>query len=431
MPTYQYLAKNSSGKDITGTAEAASVAALVSTLKRDGLVVINIEEPGGKKGKGKKPKKGIAAAVPVARPVAKAQKAKAKGKRRKVKTRDLAIFCQQFSTMLRAGMPIIDSIETMATENVNLNFQEVLLAIRDDVEAGESLSEALGKHPRTFPLMFRAMIEAGEASGSLTKIIQQLGQYLKRRDALQKKVKSAAMYPTFVIVFFTIIVAFILLFLVPQFEAIFSSMGAELPALTLLLLNASRLVKGNILLVIAGIIGLIIGWKKYSASAAGSAQIDRVLLKVPIFGGLVQKAGVARFAMSLSTLLHNGVSLDQSLDIVSRVAGNVVLEEATQHVRESIITGEGLAESMGRYEIYPPMLCKMVAVGEESGSLSEMLADIADYYEDDVNQAIEGISSIIEPVMIVMIGAVVAVTVLALYMPIFMIGKVTKDGIAN
>jgi type II secretory pathway component PulF len=513
MPVYQYYAKSPDGKDVTGQQDATSIGALVSELKRSGLTVINVEEAGSKSAKKKQKrvkqqKQPKQPKVPDLMSPATSGGAgiKKASKRKPVKTRDLAILCRQLSTMLKAGLPILDAFETLASEAENLTMQEAMLKIKDAIEAGSSLSEAINEHPKIFPLMFRAMIEAGEASGSLTKIVAQLGEYLKRRDALQKKIKSAMVYPKFVLIFFFLLVAGILAFLVPQFEDTFASLSkpcprcmdpgkvkgeilrrqaaglkpkevkrdlppgsgflyanaagatvrfapsdasgnpippdpatgwrlkqcpackgdgvtAKLPAMTQVLLSLSRLLVEKILWVIGAIVVVVVVWKKYSGSATGRAQLDRLSLRLPIAGPLVLKSSVARFCMTLSTLLHNGVSLDQSLDIVSRVAGNVVLEEATQQIREMIVQGHGLAASMQVFPVFPNMVNRMVSVGEESGALAEMLTDISDYYEEEVNAAVEGISSVIEPLMIVMIGAIVCIVVLALYMPIFNMGK--------
>lgn len=520
MPTYDYWAKSADGKDVKGRKDAASVGALVSDLKREGLIVINVEEPGAGGKKEKAASRSGAAPAPAAPsgPSGPQDRLTAK-KRRPVKVRDLAILCRQLSTMLKAGLSIIDAFETIANEADNLTMQETLFEMRDDIEGGSSLSESINKHPKIFSLMFRAMIEAGEASGSLTKIVAQLGEYLKKRDALQRKIKAATMYPKFVMGFFAVIVTGILLFLVPQFESTFASLSkpckqcsdrqaaavpdpnypndktkmkpppgtgftvnvpgekmptparlnpmthvvearfdpgspdftpvtdaavaatfgeckkckgygvtAPLPAMTQFLLDMSRVIKQNVLFVIAAVILLIILWKKYSSSDTGRQQLDRLILKVPVAGTIALKSSVARFCLTLSTLLNNGVSLDHSLDIVSRVAGNTVVEEATQQVRELIVQGQGLSESMARFPIFPPMVNKMVSVGEESGALAEMLTDISDYYEEEVNSVVEGISTVIEPLMIVMIGAVVCVVVLALYLPIFKLGDAVSGG---
>lgn len=507
MPTFAYWAKTADGKDVKGTKDAQNVGALVTDLKRQGLIVLNVEEASGgaKSSASSAPSAALAAAPePVAGPKT------TSAKRKPITTRDLAIFCRQLSTMLKAGLSIIDALETIANESDNLTMQETLFEMRDDIEGGMSLSESINKHPKVFSLMFRAMIEAGEASGSLVKIVAQLGSYMKKRDAMQKKIKSAMMYPKFVMGFFSLIVTGILLFLVPQFESTFKGMSkpcrtcsdpnaeampdpdfpndekkkikapgsgksytffdeernrnrsrgamqennvwvdiqtktpltaveqasmktcvaceghgvtAKLPAMTQILLDASRFVKDRTFFVIGGIILLVILWRKYSTSETGRQQLDRLILKLPVAGPLTLKSSVARYCMTLSTLLHNGVSLDQSLDIVSRVAGNSVLEEATQGVRELIVQGNGLSQSMSRYPIFPPMVNKMISVGEESGALAEMLTDIAEFYEEEVNATVEGIGTIIEPLMIVMIGAVVCVVVLALYLPIFNMGK--------
>lgn len=487
MPVFYYQAKTSDGKDVSGQKEAANVGALVSELKRSGYIVLNVEEPG----KGGAAKKDAAKSAAAPEPEVKPQGRKS-GKRKAVTVRDLAIFCRQLSTMLKAGLSIIDALETIGNETENLTLQEVLFAMRDDIEAGSSMSEAVNKHPKTFSLMFRAMIEAGEASGSLTKIVAQLGEYLKKRDALQKKIKAATMYPKFVMGFFSVIVTGILLFLVPQFEDTFSSLSkpckicgdrnapavqdpafpddpkkkkqppgtgwakidptdvnkerlvpakqgeegaikcpkckgegvsVKLPGMTQAMLDMSRFIKNNVLIVIGIVVLMFVLWKQYSSSATGRSQLDRLILKLPVAGPLSLKSAMARYCMTLSTLLHNGVSLDQSLDIVSRVAGNTLVEEATQGVRELIVQGQGLSASMCKFPIFPMMVNKMISVGEESGALAEMLTDIAEYYEEEVNSAVEGISTVIEPLMIVLIGAVVCVVVLALYLPIFNMGK--------
>ncbi len=483
MPLFKYFAKDTTGRDLQGTIDAANANQVVGELKKQGLIVINVESTSDTSaGPG-----GLGQAV---------RSQKRQGTRKPVKVRDLAVMCRQLGTMLKAGLPLIDALETIGTETSNLNLGDAVQRMRDDIEGGSTFSEAINRHPKIFSIMFRAMIEAGEASGSLAQIIIQLATTLKKQDSLNRKIKSATMYPKFVFIFFMGIVAVVLVFLIPNFEGIFNmfarpckicSMAEEgktkktstgyaipasaprgladpntgvyeneytegshkywqgvpkeyagakkcprcdgagkkapLPAMTQVLVKISRFITGNILIVLAIVIAFIVLWKQYSNSDTGKRQIQGFLLKVPVVGSMMVKSATAKFSLSLSTLLHNGVPLDQALDITGRVSGNYLLAKSTEQIRESIIQGFALAESMAIHPIFPELIVKMVAVGEESGALAEMLSDIAEYYDEEVTQAVEGVSSIIEPVMIILIGAVVAVIVLGLYLPIFNMGN--------
>jgi type IV pilus assembly protein PilC len=383
MPEFIFTAKTPNGRTVQGTRFAESEMSLVSSLRKEDLVVVAVEPAPIKTTRTKKGKK--------------------------VKTKDLAIFCRQMGAMLGAGLPVLESIQSIAD----------LREIADDIEAGATLCAAFGKHPKIFSKLFTSMLRAGEESGALPNVLQRLGDYLEAKDALTCKIRAASAYPAFIAGFFIMAVAGIMLFLIPQFESIFESFDMTLPPLTKFLMATSRFVGRHLIyeIVLAG--GGIYAFWKWHKTPVGRSTVDGWLLRTPVFGKLILKAAVARFSSTLSTLMDNGVAVVAALDIVGETAGNAVVKAAVDNVSRGVINGSTISEKLKESPVFPKMVVSMVAAGESSGNLPEMLNKIADFYTREVDAAISGLTSMIEPILIVGLGAIVTVVVLAIYLPIF------------
>lgn len=419
MPLYTVTARDATGRTVSQVKDAPSVGDLVAELRKSGLTVINVKAEGGA---------GVAA--PTAAPTEVQARAKSQGSMfaKKVKVSDMAAFCRQMSTMLRAGLSLLDSLETIATEMDNPTFKTALLAVMQDVEAGAKFSDSLKKHPHIFNFLMCSMVEAGEVSGSLDTILEQLGVFFKRRYKLQSQIKAATAYPKFVAGFFFLIVAGIFIFLVPQFEQLFTQFGANLPVLTKVLIFISNAIVDFwwvTLPIMGGLVAAFIFWRR---TPQGAESWDRIVLKMPLFGPLAVKSGVSRFTMTLATLVKNGITLDQSLEITAKTMGNLILEQAVLDARQKLIQGYSLYQALTESGLFPGLMTKMVKVGEDSGSLPDMLADVTEYYEDEVSATVGAITSMIEPALIVSLGAVVLVVILGIYLPIFGLSRAAAKG---
>lgn len=420
MPLYTVTARDANGRTISQVKDAPSVGDLVAELKRAGMTVIGVKSEAG----------GGVAGGPAAAPTeAQAQVKQGGGLfQKKIKVGEMAAFCRQMSTMLRAGLSLLDSLETITAEMQHPQFKEALTNIMTDVEAGSKLSDAMKKYPGVFDYLTCAMIEAGEVSGALDTILEQLGLFFKRRSKLQQTIKAATAYPKFVSIFFALIVAGIFIFLIPKFASLFEKFGAELPILTRILIGISDALVGywfvSLPLIVGGIVAFIY-WRK---TPQGVESWDKFILKTPLFGSLTIKAGVSRFTMTLSTLVKNGITLDQSLEIVSKTLGNIVLERAVLDARQKLIQGYSLYQAITESGVFPGLMTKMIKVGEDSGALPDMLQDVTEYYEDEVQSQVQAITSMIEPALIVALGAVVLVVILGIYLPIFGLSKAIKEG---
>jgi len=394
MPEFVFTAKSADGRSVTGTRAAESETGLVSALRKEALVVISVEPVGTK------------------------NRASA-GKRGKVKTKDLAILCRQMSSMLEAGLPVLESIEAIRDQIENQTLGEVLRVITLDVEAGFTLSQAIGKHPKVFATLFVAMIRAGEESGALPDVLARLASYLEAKDALARKIRSASTYPAFIAGFFVLAVAGIMLFLIPKFEGIFASFDLELPALTKFLIVTSRFIGQYLVIELVVLVGGGYALWRWLKTPVGKRWLDTLTLRLPVFGKLIKKAAIARFSRTFGTLLDNGVSVVAALDIVASTSGNVIVQEAVKHVGGGVVNGATISDKLSESELFPKMVVSMVSAGESSGNLPDMLEKISDFYTDEVDAAISGLTSMIEPALIVGLGAIVAVVVLAIYLPIF------------
>jgi type IV pilus assembly protein PilC len=341
------------------------------------------------------------------------------GFRKKVSTKDLAVFTRQFATMINAGLPLVQCLEILSKQTEKPGFKKIIADVMHDVETGSTLAESLGKHKQVFDQLFVNMVEAGEAGGILDDILMRLATYIEKAEALKRKVKSAMMYPTVVLVVALGATTFMLLFIIPTFAKMFSDFGGQLPLPTRIVLGMSNILRDYWWALGGGILGLVIGLRAYYRTVGGRTVIDKLQLKVPILGEVLRKAAVARFTRTLGTLIKSGVPILTGLDITARTAGNMVISESVLKTRASIREGETLAAPLRQCEVFPAMVVQMIAVGEETGALDEMLKKIADFYDDEVDTAVDTLTSVIEPVMIVVMGVMVGGMVVAMYLPMF------------
>jgi type IV pilus assembly protein PilC len=408
MPTFAYSGKTRAGQLVSGEHTADSVEAAEAALRRDQIKVTRIDVA--------KAKKAEAA-------VAKATGPKAgKG----VPAKNLAIFVRQFSVMIDAGLPLVQCLEILGKQEPHKNFAAVILKTREDVESGAALADAMKKHPKTFDPLFTNMIAAGEAGGILDTILKRLAEYIEKSVKLKGEVKSAMIYPVAVIIIAGVVVSAILWKVIPTFAAMFAGLGSQLPMPTrvVIALSDGLVSYGWIGIIVMGVLGY--AFKAYYATEPGRHMIDAIALKLPILGDILRKVAVARFCRTLSTLMASGVPILDGLDITARTAGNAVIEAAVQKTRTSIERGETISTPLRETNVFPSMVVQMINVGETTGALDAMLAKIADFYEEEVDTAVAGLLTLMEPVMIAVLGVIVGGIVIAMYMPIFdMISKMT------
>ena len=403
MATFAFSGRTRAGQTITGERAADSMDAAVASLRREQILVTQISPTKEKAAK-----------------AAKGPKDKA------VAAKNLAIFTRQFSVMIDAGLPLVQCLEILGNQEEDKNFSAVILATRGDVESGATLADAMRKHPKTFDALFTNMIAAGEAGGILDTILKRLAVYIEKAVKLKGQVKSAMIYPVAVILIAAVVVGVILWKVIPTFANLFAGLGAELPLPTRVVIALSNnLVRFGPFLLI-GMGAMVWGVKAYYGTEGGRKTIDTIMLKLPVMGILLRKIAVARFCRTLSTLLASGVSILEALDITARTSGNAVIEEAIQTTRKSIERGETIAGPLRETNVFPSMVVQMIGVGEATGALDTMLGKIADFYEDEVDVAVAGLLTLLEPIMIAFLGGVVGGIVIAMYMPIFdLISKMT------
>jgi type IV pilus assembly protein PilC len=344
----------------------------------------------------------------------------------KVKEKDVVVFARQFATMINAGLPIVHSLELLAQEEENKTFKKVITEIKEDIEGGATLTDSLKKHPKIFDELFVNLINAGEAGGILDVILNRLSVYMEKAIKLKGKVKGAMTYPAATLVIALAVVILLLWKVVPVFQEMFEGVGGALPGPTQFLVDASNFVQHNILYIFGSIVILYFAYKRYYRTERGRLQIDKLILKAPVFGILLKKVAVAKFSRTLSTMISSGVPILEGLEIVSKTAGNRVVENVLMNTKKSISEGKTIAEPLAQAQIFPSMVVSMIAVGENTGALDAMLAKIADFYDDEVDAAVEAMTSLLEPFMMVFLGGVVGGMIVALYLPIFnMAGAVT------
>ena len=343
----------------------------------------------------------------------------------KVNAGDIAVFSRQLATMLAAGIPLVQAFEIVGNGNDKPSMQKLILDVKQDVEGGTSLHEALGKHPLYFDDLFVNLVEAGEQAGALESLLDKVATYKEKTEALKKKVKKALFYPAAVLVVAVIVTVVLLIFVIPQFEALYKGFGADLPAFTQFVIHISQFVQHDgffLAMVLAGAVWAFIYFKK--RSRAMREFLDRVALKVPVIGPILNKAAIARYARTLSTMFSAGVPLVEALDSVAGATGNIVYENAVRRMRDEVATGQRLQRSMENTGLFPNMVNQMIAVGEESGSLDEMSGKVATFYEAEVDNAVDAMSSLLEPMIMVILGILVGGLVIAMYLPIFKLASV-------
>ena len=394
MPTYKWEGKTLKGQIKKGEMEAPTEQAIRVHLRQQNIVPTKIATK----------RKEFTIALPY---------------KRKVKQRSIAIFTRQLATMIDAGLPLVQSLEILATQQDDKNFKTIIRQIREDVEGGSTFAGALKKHPATFNELFTNLVVAGEEGGILDNILTRLAAYIEKAEALKKKVKSALVYPTTIVGVAVVVVGILMIFVIPVFETMFKSAGQQLPLPTLITLSISKFIKSNILFVIPALIVIFYLLRRWYHTDSGRFVMDRLLLKSPVFGPLFQKIAVARFSRTLGTLVSSGVPILDGLAIVSRTAGNKVIETAILNARASIREGETIAEPLGRSSVFPPMVIQMISVGESTGALDSMLSKIADFYEEEVDVAVANLTSLLEPLLMIFLGVVIGGVVISMYLPIF------------
>jgi len=400
MPYFTYVARNPQGKLVTGRTEAPTQAVVVKILKDQGLTPTSIDV-------------GAAGAA-----ASKTRARKQSLKRGKPKIEDLVLISRQLATMIRAGLPLIEVLNILGEQVERLTLKNVLRQVEKDVQGGSSFFEALARHPRVFNQFFLSMVKAGEASGMLDTILDQVATYLEKSASIRRKVKSAVMYPAVVTVVAALIMILIMWKVVPVFEEIFKDLDQELPLLTRMVVAISRFIRDQWYIGIAGIIGIYILFTQWGKTKSGRWRLDTWKLRMPIFGPLMLKVAVARFTRSLGTLMRAGVNILGALEIVAKTAGNVVIEEAVMNTKLSIQSGESITKPLVESGVFPPMVTRMIEVGEKTGALENMLHKVAEYYEDQVDTAVAGLTSLIEPLLIVGLGISIGTIVIAMFLPL-------------
>jgi type IV pilus assembly protein PilC len=394
MPVYEYTARNpANGQIMKGQLDVPSKDDVVKHLKQQKMMMVNIRE---------QPKQ-ISFSL----------------KRKSVSTRDIVIFTRQFATMINAGLPLVQSLDILAKQTENPALSEVTRQVVYDVESGHTLADAFSKHPKAFTDLYVNMVAAGEAGGILDTILLRLATFLEKNDALVRKVKGAMVYPGVIFTVAAVAVAVLLIFVIPTFQAMFASVNLELPLPTRIVIGAYQLLI-NYWWVILLVIGLsVFGIRRYYATDDGRKRIDQMLLNAPVLGDLLRKSAVSRFTRTLGTLISSGVSILDGLEITAKTAGNRVIHDAVMASRNSIAGGETIAAPLEKSKVFPPMVISMIAVGEQTGGLDEMLSKIADFYDEEVDAAVEVLLKAMEPIMIVVLGVVVGGMIVAMYLPIF------------
>jgi type IV pilus assembly protein PilC len=393
MPAFTYTARALNGDLRTATIDAPSRDEVIAQLRRQRLNVVKIDEASQA-----------------------ANKKKAAGK---IKMRDIVIFTRQFSTMINAGLPLVQALDILAKQSENKALKDVTRAIVFDVESGHTVADALRKHPKAFSDLYVNMVAAGEAGGILDTILMRLATFMEKNDALVRKVKGAMIYPGVITGVAGAAIIILLVFVIPTFEKMFASVGMALPLPTRVVIGASQFLQNYWWAVIAALIALVFAVKKYYATPDGKLAIDRSLLKMPVLGDVLRKSAVSRFTRTLGTLIGSGVSILDGLEITAKTAGNRVIQDAIMESRTSIAGGETISAPLQKSQVFPPMVISMIAVGEQTGGLDEMLSKIADFYDEEVDAAVSGLLALMEPVMIVFLGVVVGGMVVAMYLPIF------------
>lgn len=398
MPsTFAYKVRDRSGKIISGAIEAESAQAVASKLRSMGYIVLDISEK----------KEAFSISLP--------------GFRKKVKLKDLTVFARQFATMINSGVSITRALAILIDQTDNPTLKEVIKQLRKDVEAGLSLSEALAKQDKIFPPIFVNMARAGEAGGVLDEVLLRLAEHFEKESNIRSRVKSALTYPVAVFTFAILIATVMIVFVVPTFMNMFESLGSQLPAATQMLVNLSNFIRTKWWLIVMSFAGIFYGYKTVNNTEKGRFFFDSLKLRLPIFGNLIKKMAIAKFARTFSTLVSSGVPILQALDIVADTAGNSVVAKAIRDARASIKEGESISRPLSKSPVFPAMVIQMISVGEETGALDTMLKKIADFYDEEVSAMVDSLTSLLEPILMIFMGILIGGIVIALYLPMFQI----------
>ncbi len=397
MPVFKWKGKNIRGQTIEGEIEADNKDSVELKLRAQGVTPEKIK---------KKPKEIEIGFL-----------------KQKVTLKDIVVFTRQLTTMIEAGLPLVQSLDILAKQNDNKTFKQMLEDIKVSVESGNTLSKAMEKHPKVFDELFVNMVNAAEVSGNLDVIFVRLAVFMEKAMALKRKIKGALFYPISVMVVAAIVVAILLIKVVPTFASMFEGSGQALPMPTQIVVNISDFLRHYIIHIVAGIFATIFILKRIYGLKWGRYFFDKLFLKLPVFGPLIRKAAVAKFTRTLGTMLQSGVAILEALDIVAKTSGNVIIEQSVYKARDSIKEGRNIADPLEETKVFPPMVVQMIAIGESTGALDAMLFKIADFYDEEVDQAVENLTSLMEPLIMAFLGTVVGGLIIAMYLPIFKIGE--------
>lgn len=411
MPNFKYNAKDPGGKTVSAVLEAADEKSLVDALRKQGLIVISVRQ---------EKTKGAPSAAPEG-----STKGAGHG-RGGIKLSELVLFTRQLATMIESGIPLVQCLDILFEQVENRKFKEIVGKVKDQVSAGSAFYEALAKHPKAFTPLFVNMVKAGESSGALDDIMERLAGYLEKTDSLIRKVRSAMVYPLVVSVMAIAITLVLMLNVVPTFKSIFADFGGELPLPTRILIQISDLLINTFIVWSAGAVSAVFLIRRFLKTPKGKAVFDAFKLKMPVFGSIFRKVAVSKFTRTLATLIKSGVPILSALEIVGKTSGNTVIEDAVAKVRVSIREGETITAPLSKSGVFPPMVVRMISVGEQTGELEKMLTKIADFYDDQVDAAVSGLTSIIEPLVIAFLGIFIGGIVICMFLPIFKLSQLTQ-----
>lgn len=406
MPKFDWEARSKSGSAQKGVMEAPNVAMVEAQLKKYGFNGITIKEAG----------KGLSFQL------------KLPSGGGKVPTKDLVVFTRQFATMIDSGLPLVQCLEILSSQQENKTFKDILIKVKEGVESGSTFADALSKHPKAFDQLYVNLVAAGEAGGILDTILNRLAAYIEKAMKLKKQVKGAMVYPITIMSIAVVVVGVILVFVIPTFAKMFADFGGELPGPTKFVIALSNFLKKYLIVMIGGFFALKVALSKYYASANGRKVIDGLALKAPIVGPLIRKVSTAKFTRTLGTMISSGVPIMDGLEIVAKTAGNVIVEKAIYDVRQAISEGKTMAEPLAACGVFPPMVVQMISVGEATGAMDAMLTKIADFYDDEVDDAVGALTSMMEPLLMVFLGTTVGGLVVAMYLPIFKLAGAVGGG---
>ena len=396
MPVFAYAGKARGGKSVTAEVSADNRDAAIDQLRSQGVTVTSIEE----------------------------KKKKAADKKQKVTDKDIVVFTRQFATMIGAGLPLVQCLEILSTQCDNKSFGKIIGEVKADVETGTTFADGLKKHPKVFSGLYANMVQAGEIGGALDITLIRLAAQLEKAAKLKSQIKAAMVYPTAIMAVALIVVSVLLVFVIPIFAKMFADFGGALPGPTQFVMGVSEFMQSYIVFMLIGAGGAGFGLKKYYETKGGRYQIDKLMLKLPVAGDLIRKISVAQFTRTFGTLLQSGVPIMEGLEIVARIAGNIIVQNAILEARTSVGEGKTLSEPLGKTGVFPPMVVQMINVGEATGALDAMLGKIADFFDDEVDAAVSALTALLEPMLMVFLGTVIGFIVIAMYLPIFKMASV-------